>query len=144
MKKLIFRKFYLDIVTFFVASLLIVGLIVWTIQAVNYFDFVTEDGHGLMIYFYYSLLNFPKIISKLYPFALFFSFFYIISKYEINNELMIFWNYGISKNHLINLFLKISLIFMFFQILLVSVIVPTTQNYSRNLIKDSDINLMII
>ena len=53
---------------------------------------------------------------------------------------MIYWNYGISKNQIINLFLKISLIFMLFQILLVSVIVPTTQNYSRNLIKDSDIN----
>jgi lipopolysaccharide export system permease protein len=46
MKKLIFRKFYTDISTFFLASILVVGLIVWTIQAVNYFDFVTEEGHG--------------------------------------------------------------------------------------------------
>ena len=39
------------------------GLIVWTIQAINYFDFVSEDGHGLKVYFLYTLLNFPKNYS---------------------------------------------------------------------------------
>ena len=60
MKKLIFRKFIIDVLIFFVASITIMGLIVWTLQAVNYFDFVTEDGHGLMVYFAFTLLNFPK------------------------------------------------------------------------------------
>ena len=78
MKKLIFRKFYQDITIFFLASLLIMGLIVWTIQAVNYFDYVTEDGHGLKIYFYYSLLNFPKIIHRILPFIFFVSIFYTL------------------------------------------------------------------
>ena len=89
MKKLIFRKIYLDISGFFLAAILIVGLIVWTIQAVNYFDFVTEDGHGLKIYFYYSLLNFPKIIQRIFPFIFFFSVFYIISSYEFKNEIFL-------------------------------------------------------
>ena len=52
MKKLIFRKFNLDTLAFFTTSLVIMGLIVWTLQAVNYFDYVTEDGHGLKIYFF--------------------------------------------------------------------------------------------
>ena len=51
MKKLIFNKLYLDTASFFFTSLIIMGLIVWTLQAVNYFDFVTEDGHGLKVYF---------------------------------------------------------------------------------------------
>ena len=52
MKKLIFKKFYTDTLAFFSSSILIMGLIVWTLQAVNYFDFVTEDGHGLKFIFF--------------------------------------------------------------------------------------------
>ena len=53
---------------------------------------------------------------------------------------MIFWNFGVSKIQVINFFLKISLIFSIFQIILVSFIVPSTQNISRELIKSSNIN----
>ena len=59
---------------------------------------------------------------------------------DLYNELMIFWNFGVTKIQLMNFFIRISLIFMFIQILLVSIIVPSTQNYSRILIKDSNIN----
>ena len=139
MKKILFRKFIFDCSVFFLISLISASTIVWVFQAVNFLDLMVEDGRDFFLYLNYTLLNFPKIISKLYPFALFFSFFYVISKYELNNELMIYWNYGISKNQIV-VYFKISLIFLCIQILLVSVIVPTTQNYSRNLIKDSDIN----
>ena len=101
---------------------------------------MVEDGRDFLLYLNYTFLNFPKIISKLYPFALFFSFFYVISKYELNNELMIFWNFGINKISLINFVLKISFIFMLFQFFLVAFLVPNTQNISRNLIKNSNIN----
>ena len=52
MKKLIFRKFTLDVLTFFLISIFIMGLIVWVFQAVNYFDFVIEDGHGFWFIFF--------------------------------------------------------------------------------------------
>ena len=51
MKKLIFLKFAKDTSVFFLLMCLTIGLIVWTLQAVNYFDFVTQDGHGLKTYF---------------------------------------------------------------------------------------------
>ena len=54
----------------------VMGLIVWTLQAVNYFDYVTQDGHGLKVYFLYTIYNFPKIIHKIVPF-IFFIFFFI-------------------------------------------------------------------
>ena len=140
MKKILFRKFIKDCTIFFLISLISASTIVWVFQAVNFLDLIVEDGRDFFLYLNYTLLNFPKIISKLYPFAVFFSFFYVISKYELNNELMIFWNFGVTKIQLINFFIRISLIFMFIQILLVSIIVPSTQNYSRILIKDSNIN----
>jgi len=140
MKKLIFRKLYLDISAFFLASILIVGLIVWTIQAVNYFDFVTEDGHGLKIYFYYSLLNFPKIIQRILPFIFFISVFYTIINYEIKNEIFIFWVNGVNKINFLNRLLIFSFIFMLIQIILGSYISPKSKLEARNYLKNSNID----
>ena len=140
MKKLLFRKFYQDISGFFLASLLMVGLIVWTIQAVNYFDFVTEDGHGLKIYFYYSLLNFPKIIERILPFIFFISVFYTIINYEVKNEIFIFWINGINKINFLNKLLLFSFFIMFCQIILGSYISPMSKLEARNYLKSSNVD----
>ncbi len=140
MKKLIIRKFYKDILIFFLVSLLLTGIIVWTIQAVNYFDFVTEDGHGLKIYFYYSILNFPKIIHRILPFIFFISVFYIIISYELKNEISIFWINGMSKKKFLNNMLLFSIILMFFQIILGSYISPLSKLKARNYLKNSNVD----
>ena len=101
MKKLIFKKFAKDLTKFFLLASISVTLIVWVIQAVNFLDLVTEDGHGFKIYFLYTLLSLPKIFSKTLPFIYFASVYYIILKYETNNELIIFWTIGIFY-HLFN------------------------------------------
>ena len=81
-------------------------LIVWVIQSVNFLDFVTEDGHGLGLYATYSLLNLPKIFSRLIIFLFFISTFYILYKYEDNNEISILWIHGVKKIEFINNFIK--------------------------------------
>ncbi|MDB3887994.1 LptF/LptG family permease [Candidatus Pelagibacter sp.] len=140
MKKLIFRKFIQDTLIFFTSSLLIMGLIVWTIQAVNFFDYVTEDGHGLKVYFFYSIFNFPKIIHRILPFIFFISLFYTILNYELKNELSIFWINGVSKISFSNKVLTFSIIVMFFQMLLGSYISPSSQYKARNFLKNSNID----
>jgi lipopolysaccharide export system permease protein len=140
MKKLIFRKFIIDVFTFFLISLFIMGLIVWTLQAINYFDFVSKDGHGLKVYFLYTFLNFPKIIHRIIPFMFFISLFYTIIKYETNNELTIFWTNGISKFEFMNTMLKFSLMLMFFQIIFGSFLSPFSQLKARNVLKNSNID----
>ena len=92
MKKIIFRKLLLDCLTFFLLALFGISTIIWVFQAVNFLDVIIDDGRSYAVYINYTLLSFPKIISKIFPFALFFSFSYVLSKYELNNELMIFWN----------------------------------------------------
>ena len=104
MKKLLFRKLLLDCTFFFLITLLSTSVIIWVFQAVNFLDIMVEDGRDYIVYINYSLLNLPKIISRILPFAIFFSFFYVFSKYELNNELMILWNFGINKIELINFF----------------------------------------
>src|SRR5210317_1773438 len=93
MNKLVFKKILSDYLIFFAITITSASVIVWVFQAVNFLDVMIEDGKGYLTYLTYSLLNFPKIVSKLFPFVLFFSFFYVLIKYEYNNDLLIFWNF---------------------------------------------------
>ena len=142
MKKILFRKLLADCLVFFLISLFSSGIIIWVFQAVNFLDIIVEDGRNYLVYLNFSLLNFPKVISKLVPFILFFSFLFVIGKYELNNELMIFWNFGVNKISLINFFIKFSIGIMLFQIFLTAVVVPKSQDLARSFLRSSSINYL--
>ena len=139
-KKLIFQKFFSNNTYFFFICIASLSLIVWIIQAVNFLDFVTEDGHGLIVYFKYTLLNIPKIISRLMPFIFFIAIYYTINKSENNNELKIFWINGIDKKEFLKTLLKYSIFFLIVQLILNSFLVPYTQNKARTYIQSSSID----
>ncbi len=142
MNKLIFRKFSLDIVNFFLISSFSITFIVWIIQAVNFLDLVSDDGHSLYVYFYYVSLNLPKIFSKTIIFIYFISIFYVINKYKNSNELLVFWTNGIKKIHFINFILKFSILFLILQLFLNLIVVPKSQNIARIFIKESNIDFL--
>ena len=141
MKKLIFKKITKDITLFFLISISCVSIIVWIIQAVNYLDLISEDGHSLRIYFLYTLYSLPKIISKILPFIFMISVFYVIIKYELNNELIIYWINGITKLNFVNNIIKISILFFFLQLFLTSTIVPFTLDKGRSFFRSSNVDL---
>ena len=140
MKKLLFAHFLKDTLFFFILMSLSLGLIVWVIQAVNYLDFMTEDGHGFYVYFSYALYNFPKIIHRILPFVFFISLFYQINNYELKNELIIFWTAGVSKFQFIKIILIFSIVFFTFQIILGAYISPAGQDKARNFIRNSNVD----
>tara|TARA_B100000767_G_scaffold169532_1_gene158719 strand:- start:3653 stop:4783 length:1131 start_codon:yes stop_codon:yes gene_type:complete len=140
MKKLLFTHFLKDTLFFFLLMSLSLGLIVWVIQAVNYLDFITEDGHGFYVYFSYTMFNFPKIIHRILPFVFFVSLFYQINKYELKNELIIFWAAGVSKLQFIKIILSFSLIFFFLQLLIGAFISPIGQDKARDFIRNSNVD----
>ena len=140
MKKILFKKLLSDCLKFFIISLICASLIVWVFQAVNFLDLMIEDGRNHIVYLKYILLNFPKTMNKIVPFALFFSFSYVLSKYELNNELIVFWTHGITKIQIINFFLKFSIFIVIIQILLSSFVVPKTQELSRDFLRKSNID----
>ena len=142
MKKILFRKFLYDCLVFFIIALISTSVIIWVFQAVNYLDLIIDDGRDYLVYLNYTFLNFPKIFSKILPFAFFFSFFYVIAKYELNNELLIYWNFGINKITFVNYFLFFSIFLLFIQIILTAIIVPSTQSAARGLLRDSDYNFI--
>ena len=140
MKKIVYRKLLSDCLIFSIIALFGISSIIWVFQAVNYLDIIIEDGRNYNIYFLFTLLNFPRIISKVLPFCVFFGFSYVFIKYELKNELIIYWNYGIEKISLINFFLFFSIILLIIQILLLSIIVPKSQELARGLLRTSDID----
>jgi lipopolysaccharide export system permease protein len=140
MKKIVYKKISKDCVNFFILVIFTISIIIWVLQAVNYLDFVIEDGHGFIVYFKYTLLSFPKIISRIFPFAIILAFSYILLKYENKNELVIFWNFGIKKIDFINFFIKFSLVFVLVSLLLNAVITPFTQDKARSFIRSSNLD----
>ena len=140
MKKILFRKLLLDYMSFFLIALFSSSIVIWVFQAVNFLDIMVEDGRSYSVYLSYSLLNFPKILNRLFPFVLFFSIFYVTIKYETDNELIIFWNFGVHKIQLINFIFRFSIILMIIQILLSSLIVPKSRDLGRSFLRTSTIN----
>ncbi len=140
MKKLIFKNIFTDVIYFFLITSLSLTLVVWVIQAVNLLDLVSEDGHGFKLYFIYTLLILPKIFTKLIIFLFFLSTFYVLNKYEENNEILIFWTFGVNKLEFINKFVFLAFFFAILQLCLNFYVVPKTLFEARMLFKESDFN----
>tara|TARA_B100001175_G_scaffold153442_1_gene130035 strand:- start:421 stop:1383 length:963 start_codon:yes stop_codon:yes gene_type:complete len=88
----------------------------------------------------YSLLSLPKIFNRLILFVFFISVFFTISKYEENNEMLIFWSYGIKKTEFINKIIKFSFLFLIISIIFSALIVPKTQDMAKSYIRNSNID----
>jgi|LUMJ01.1.fsa_nt_gb lipopolysaccharide export system permease protein len=142
MKNKIYRYFFSEFIRYFAVTLFALTSIIWTIQAVNFLDLVTDDGHAFKIYLFYSFLTIPKIITKLIPFSFLIASILTILKLEKDNELIILWTSGLNKIRIVNLIFYISLIIMFFQLLMSTFITPETLNISRKLLKNSELQFV--
>ena len=142
MKKVIFDKLFTDIVVFLLCSITLTS-IVWILQAVNFLDIVSEDGHGLLTYFSFTSLNIPKIFNKLILLSIFLSLFYIFSNYENRNQLIIFWINGINKTKFLNRIILFSIIFLLISLIISYFVVPYTQNKARSFIRASNLDFSI-
>ena len=142
MKKIIFKNFLKETLEFFVLSSCAVTIIVWVIQAVNYLEFVTEDGHSFKIYFLYTIYSLPKIFNKLLPFMFFFSIFFTLIKYEEQNQTLIFWTNGISKMTFMNVIILFSIFFVVLNFFFSLYIVPMSQDKARSFIRDSNVDYL--
>jgi len=141
MRNTIYRYFFTEFISLFALILISTCVIVWIVQAVNYLDFVTEDGHAFSIYFTYSILNIPKVIGRLIPFVFLISLLTTILQFEKNNELLVFWTSGLNKIRLVNFIFIISILITLFQLLLSLSISPSTLNFARSVLKSSTITL---
>ena len=142
MKKTIYKYIFYEFVRYFTVTLFALAAIAWTVQAVNFLDLVTEDGHAFTIYFSYSFLTISKVLTKLIPFCFLVSTVLTILKFEKDNELIVLWTSGLNKMHIVNYMIQISLLIMFIQLLLTTILNPTLLNVSRSLLKNSELKFV--
>ena len=142
MKNRIYRYFFHEFIRYFAVILFASTAVIWTIQAVNFLDLVTEDGHAFRIYLLYSFLTVSKVITKLIPFSFLIASILTILKFEKDNELIIFWTSGLNKIYIVNLVFRISLLIMFLQLTMSTIIAPKTLNLSRTLLKNSELQFV--
>ena len=142
MKNTIYKYFFHEFLRYFVVVLFALTAVIWTIQAVNFLDLVTDDGHAFVVYFFYSLLTLSKIITKLFPFSFLIASVLTILKFENDNELIILWTSGLNKIHIVNLMFRISIIMMLVQLILTTAMNPKVLNFSRSLLKNSQLQFV--
>ena len=142
MKNRIYKYFFYELINYFVIVLFALTAVIWTVQAVNFLDLVTDDGHAFKVYSLFSFLTLPKILTKLIPFSFLIASILTILKLEKDNELIILWTSGLNKIHVVNLLLRISIIVMFFQLVMANLINPKSLNISRGIIKNSQLQFV--
>ena len=142
MKKTIYKYIFYEFTRYFAITLFALAAIVWSVQAVNFLDLVTEDGHAFTVYFLYSLLTLSKVLTKLIPFSFMIATVLTILKLEKDNELIALWTSGLNKIHIVNLIFRISVLVMFLQLLLTNIFNPTLLNLSRTLLKNSQLQFI--
>jgi len=142
MKKTIYKYIFSEFVRYFTITLFALAAIVWAVQAVNFLDLVTEDGHAFKIYFLYSLLTLSKILTKLIPFSFMIATVLTILKLEKDNELIALWTSGLNKIFIVNHLIRISLLIMLLQLILTLSLNPKLLNFSRTLLKDSELQFV--
>ena len=82
MKKIIYRNFLTDCLIFFSVALFSTSIIIWVFQSVNYLDIIIDDGRDYLVYLRYSLLNFPKIVAKIFGIPLLVLSFFALLTYD--------------------------------------------------------------
>ena len=142
MKKTIYKYIFYEFTRYFVTSLFALSIIVWAVQAVNFLDLVTEDGHAFSVYFLYSLLTLSKVLTKLIPFSFMIATVLTILKLEKDNELIVLWTSGLNKIFVVNHLFRISLFIMLIQLIMTLAINPYLLNLSRSLIKNSQLEFV--
>ena len=142
MKNRIYKYIFHEFIRNFIVTLFAFAAVIWTIQAVNFLDLVTEDGHAFKIYLLYSFLTISKVLTKLIPFTFLIASIITILKLERDNELIVLWTSGLNKIFIVNLIFRISILMMFVQLLMATTINPKTLNISRTLLKNSELQFV--
>ena len=142
MKNTIYKYIFSEFLRYFLITAFALTILVWTIQSVNFLDLVTEDGHAFATYFTYSILTLSKVITKLIPFCFMLAMVLTISKLEKDNEIIAIWTAGLNKIYIVNLIFRISLLIMLVQLFLTSIVNPSFLNFSRDIIKNSQLQFV--
>ena len=137
LKNKIYNYFSSEILKSFIIILFAFTAIAWTVRAVNFVDLIVDDGHSLITYLLFCVLNITSIATKFIPLSFLIALIISIIKFQRQNEMIILWTSGVNKLKVVNLFILISMIITFLQLIFATYITPTTLFKSRDIIRSS-------
>ena len=88
----------------------------------------------------FTWLYLPNIVTRFIPISFLISLLTSIIKFKRQNEFSILWTSGIKKIKIINLFLYISILVLFIQLILSTFINPFYLDQSRKMLNKSELN----
>ena len=136
----IYKHITFEVLRIFFTILFAFTLIAWTVRAVNYLNLIIDDAHSISTYFVYSFLNISNIATKFIPISFLLALIIVIYRFKNQKEFLIIWSMGISKIHIVNLIIGISIVVVFLNLILSTYVTPYALNYSRVILKTSDLN----
>jgi len=138
-KNKLYNYFLIQFLKNYLVLLLAFSLILWVTQAVRLLDLITQDGNSIITYIKYSILQFPRIFSKISILFFFIGLFWTILQFEESNELRSIWLIGISKKNLENFLYKVCFLIIILIIILRNFIIPYSNKYSRDLLINTEV-----
>ena len=83
-KNKIYKYFFIEFTKSFLTILFALSAIAWTVRAVSFLDLIVENGHSIITYLQFSILNLTNIITKFVPLSFLLSLVLTIIKFELN------------------------------------------------------------
>ena len=105
--------FTIEIIKSYFFVLATLSLLIWVTQSARLLYLVTDSGLSISTYSEYVFFLIPRSISQLMIISFLISLFLSIMKLQNNKELEIYWLSGISKQEIVFLVIKISLLLTF-------------------------------
>ncbi len=139
----IYQNFFIEIIKTFFVVLFGLSIIALTVRAVSFLDLIVDNGYPVDIYFKYSLLNLFGIAPKFIPLSFLLALTIFIIKHIQDSEFVILWTSGVKKIYLVNLFFLISILILFFYLILSTFLTPLTLHKSRLLLSKEQLNSFI-
>ena len=134
--------FTIEIIKSYFFVLATLSLLIWVTQSARLLYLVTDSGLSIATYSEYVFFLIPKSISQLMIISFLISLFLSIMKLQNNKELEIYWLSGISKQEIVFLVIKISLLLTFLALFFFMYLAPISSKQSRDLIANSEFSLV--
>jgi lipopolysaccharide export system permease protein len=141
-KNKIFKYFFSEYIKLFLIISLSFSILIWMTQAARLLDLITEYGNSVEIYIGYLITIYPKILDNIFLLSFLVAMFFLFNKFESSNELNIFLISGIGKKEIVNVCILISILTIFFYLVLATFIAPMSSSKGRELLAKSEFSLI--
>lgn len=141
-KNKIYKYFFKEFFRLFLIVSLAISLLVWITQAAKLLSLITELGNSINVYFIYTILSYPKVLSNTLLLSFMVTIFFLIEKFQSSNELNIYALSGVSKFKIFTRVFVVSIFLCVGYLILATFIAPHLSLKARKLLSQSKFSMV--